>query len=375
MATLQDIADAAGVSIHTVARALNGSTKGHRRDALVRARRIEQLASEMGYRPNAAAKAVRTNRTMQIGVMLSNHRSRPFDNLAAFELVIGINQRLAIEDYVVVMVRVDDAADGPVDIHSRVFREHVLDGLIISGGCHPDVIQRAEEFVPHCIYVDTNRFDPIRSIRREEFGVGRMAAQAAIDRGYRRFVWFGSIPAICENPEAVHYSVTQRFEGVCSVAQQNGIPVESPISYKIKTPESIARAMQQVKAITRPDVAVIAYDKLAAVHWMTMAGHCGLTPSKDYGIACLDITHDLWRSWPTLSGVLFDRYEMGTQAAELMLSLLDNSCSAPSSRRLISSWHQGTSLGESGQGVPPAASFTGEGGEGDVSGESENEIG
>lgn len=65
MVSLKDIAKACGVSVATVSKALNDhsdiskETKGH----------IREIADKLGYHPNAAAQALKTNRTNNIGVL------------------------------------------------------------------------------------------------------------------------------------------------------------------------------------------------------------------------------------------------------------------------------------------------------------------
>lgn len=65
MVSMKDISIACGVSVATVSKALNNhgdigeDTKAH----------IRQMAKKMGYSPNSAAKALRTNRTYDLGVL------------------------------------------------------------------------------------------------------------------------------------------------------------------------------------------------------------------------------------------------------------------------------------------------------------------
>lgn len=65
MASMKDISKVCGVSIATVSKALNNhrdigeETKAH----------IRQTAKEMGYFPNSSARALKTNRTYNIGVL------------------------------------------------------------------------------------------------------------------------------------------------------------------------------------------------------------------------------------------------------------------------------------------------------------------
>ena len=68
MASMKDISRVCGVSVATVSKALNNhkdiseETKSH----------IRQVAKEMGYSPNALARALKTNRTYNIGVLFTD---------------------------------------------------------------------------------------------------------------------------------------------------------------------------------------------------------------------------------------------------------------------------------------------------------------
>ena len=65
MVSLKDISNACGVSVATVSKALND----HSDISEETKETIRRVAKEMGYFPNSAAKALKTNRTSNIGVL------------------------------------------------------------------------------------------------------------------------------------------------------------------------------------------------------------------------------------------------------------------------------------------------------------------
>ncbi len=65
MVTLRMIAEKCGVSLTTVSKALNDAQDLNARTK----ERIRKTAREMGYRPNVAAKALRTNRSYSFGII------------------------------------------------------------------------------------------------------------------------------------------------------------------------------------------------------------------------------------------------------------------------------------------------------------------
>jgi len=79
--SLKDIANRAGVSTSLVSFVLNGKQKQHRIKDEV-AQRIKQIAKEMHYKPNAAAKSLRDGRSRTIGVVVSDISNPFFAHLA-----------------------------------------------------------------------------------------------------------------------------------------------------------------------------------------------------------------------------------------------------------------------------------------------------
>ncbi|HEY8471125.1 MAG TPA: LacI family DNA-binding transcriptional regulator [Natronosporangium sp.] len=65
--TIQQVAEAAGVSASTVSNLLNG--RAHRMQPETR-RRIEKAIDRLGYRPNRAARQLRTGRTQTVGLVV-----------------------------------------------------------------------------------------------------------------------------------------------------------------------------------------------------------------------------------------------------------------------------------------------------------------
>ena len=71
MVSIKDIANRCGVSAATVSKALNG----HQDIGEETRERIRRAADEMGYMTNAAARALKTNRTYNIGVLFVDQQS------------------------------------------------------------------------------------------------------------------------------------------------------------------------------------------------------------------------------------------------------------------------------------------------------------
>ena len=68
MATIKDVAKAAGVSVATVSRVINKSPKASQSSIAS----VTKAMRELGYRPNAAARALVSQSTNTMGVLVSD---------------------------------------------------------------------------------------------------------------------------------------------------------------------------------------------------------------------------------------------------------------------------------------------------------------
>ncbi|MGN9845956.1 LacI family DNA-binding transcriptional regulator [Nonomuraea sp. H19] len=122
MATIHDVAKLAGVSTSTVSRVLSRSRPVNPESA----RKVVAAAEQLGYRYNAVARALRTNRSNTIG-MLVPQISNPFFPA----LVEAVERRLQREGLELLLC--DSQRD--VDVEARRLRtlvERQVDGIIIS---------------------------------------------------------------------------------------------------------------------------------------------------------------------------------------------------------------------------------------------------
>ena len=118
--TLQDVADAVGLSVNTVSRALNDMPGVN--DA-TRAR-IKQEAERIGYVPNANARSLVLGSRKTIGVVITSP-SNPF----YAEMISEIELRAGERGYTILLLLSDESSDRERDVVSAAMRSGV-DGLI-----------------------------------------------------------------------------------------------------------------------------------------------------------------------------------------------------------------------------------------------------
>jgi DNA-binding LacI/PurR family transcriptional regulator len=331
--TVNQIAAKVGLSQPAVSMVLNGS--GRISDST--RRRVLKVAEQMGYRPNAAARAIITKKTRQVGVLVMNDRQNLITSPYTYYTILGLNIALEEAGYVLCLIRIGDVAQA-IEGHSRVFREHVLDGVIVTTAIPEHLCAAVERLVPVTVWADADVWRPTCCIRRDEPESGRLCGEAVVRGGYKRVIY---ITEAEQREEGVgHFSFAAREQGLRSVLEPAGVEV-SVIRKRWGWREGFA---DELAPRLTPDTAVVASDvpRLRLVAQVAAAHR--LISGVDFGLACCDDIPEFTYGWPHLSRAIFDRVELGRQAAQMMLELLDNPGAQPPSQVLPSGWIAGTTL-------------------------------
>lgn len=126
--TLADVARVAGVHKATASRALNEATVTRVQPAT--ARRVQAAAKQLGYRPNAYARGLRTRVSRTIGVLLPDIVDPVFP-----PVVKGIEAALTARGYAAILANTDgDTERERAAFDSLLARQ--VDGLIVAGSDH-----------------------------------------------------------------------------------------------------------------------------------------------------------------------------------------------------------------------------------------------
>ncbi len=334
--TVKQIATAVGLSQPAVSQVLNGTG----RISPETRQRVLAAAESLGYRPNAAARAVVTRKTLQVGVLVLNSPADPFTFPHTYYTILGMNMALEAAGYVLCLVRLGDVEQS-IEGHSRVFREHVLDGVIVTTQLPDHLVKRMDELSRVCVWADTDVWRTSRCIRRDEQAVGREIGKRVAQAGYSKLVFLTEQHS--PNGIPLHYSHSARGRGMANICRDSKIKFETLRHSWHWTADFSNELCEHLS----PDVAIIATDTFRARIVQQTAAVNKLLPGKDFGLASCDTVGDVVHTWPDLSGMLFDRVELGKRSAEMMLSILGGRDYEPASAVLSSQWHAGSTLRQS----------------------------
>jgi LacI family transcriptional regulator len=309
--TLKDVARRAGVHPATASRALNPETR-----LLVSeetASRVLAAAADLGYRPNAVARSLRTRRSHTVGVLIPDLNNPLFP-----PMIRGLADRLDTDGYVALIGNTDgdDAREHRVFEQMRArhvdgyvlatahLRNPLLDDAVRAGV--PVVLMNriAEDYSFPSVTVDNER--------GVKMAVGHLTAL-----GHRTI-------ACVAGPQDVSTGLS-RYRGFLSAMA--GARLEVPpgrVAFaRAFSIEEGHRCASEILAAGGDCTAVAAGNDMLAVGVYLALDEAGLSCPGDMSVVGFNDMPFISMLRPPLTTVSFSHYQVGAEAAQLLIDRLN----------------------------------------------------
>ncbi len=301
---LEDIARETGFSIATVSRVLANSD--YPVNPSVR-EKVLKVARTMGYKPNIAARSLRSNRTNTIGIIVDDIMS-PF----VPSIVRGIQDCLHENDFLSVIVNSDWDPDQEQDAINTLISRPV-DGIIFVEYSHLVHSEILEESNKPRMFVHRIFGSPIKnSVVPDDHYGATLAVRHLISLGHRRIAYING-------PENWHNSQT-RHDGYKDELERHNIALNpdlvQPGDWEL---ESGYQATQNLLSLADPPSAIFAANDLMALGAVYAIHDAGLDVPKDMAVIGYDNRHFSRIVRPRITTVMMPVYEMGRVATGSLL--------------------------------------------------------
>jgi len=312
-ATLADVARMAGLSPTAASMILNG--RPDTRLSQDAHDRVHAAAEALGYRPNVAARGLRTDKTLTIGFVSDVVATTRF----ASGLIRGALEAAEAAGHVVLVLETGGEPERETEAIAAVLDRQV-DGIIFA------TMRARELFVPDVpagtgvvMLNATNAHHPT-SVLPDEIAGGRTAVQLLLDHGHR-----DGIALIGQNDEVERdvfrsATVARRVAGIRAAMAENGIEFVAEESIWEWEPEG---GHQATKALfeRRGDVKALLCmnDRIAFGAYQALT-ELDLRVPDDVSIVSFDNDELAAYLRPGLTTVALPHEEMGRRAVELLLA-------------------------------------------------------
>lgn len=273
MATLSDVARHAGVSESSVSRILNGQRKANRPSSRRQVQRVLAIAQELGYQPNVAARAMRSGRTHQIGVLFPE-----LTNPASGQTVEAIERALLKYDNRLVLGLTERSTER-AKAYLQGFASGMVDGII-----NLDPVISQEWLENHCKHIPVithNRLDGRSPAVMDHAAGVRMAFDHVVELGHCKI---GYLSGPTDDMGAM--SRLNGFLSCCLSLPQ--VTILEPVVYGDWSMESGERAA--VDVVKRGFTAMLCANDLMAIGLMRGLRQQGKRIPQDCSIVGCDNT-------------------------------------------------------------------------------------
>jgi LacI family transcriptional regulator len=300
------------VSSTTVSHVLNGT----RFVADATRARVLAAVDALGYRPDAAARGLRSRQRFVVGVLITNPHNRVFASI-----LDGLDEVLAPAGYSIIVT----ASRGETDRERTCLRnldEQRVDGLLVgsSAGGTSDMLCRLRDHGVPMVYINgvIDQFPdvPADGVTLDFAAAGELLALHLLELGHRRFAVLGGLGPPASTLAARSPFVTA-WERTLAC---NGLDPDASVVYNGVSREDVGYdlACEALTVADRPS-ALVALNTPLAVGALLACRHLGLQVPHDVSLAVLDDV--LWNqiAAPSLTAIPNAWSDFGRVAGEFLL--------------------------------------------------------
>lgn len=309
MVSMKDIAAACGVSVATVSKALNGhsdigeETKQH----------IKEIARDMGYSPNALARALKTNRTYNIGVLFVDDDQSGLTH-DYFSLVLDSFKRaVEAKGYDITFINNERKQMSYLE-HCRY---RGFDGVMIA--CveftDPQVVELVQSSIP-LVTID-HVFNNRISVMSDNVGGMQQLLEYAYGQGHRKIAYIhGSDSAVTRERLASFYNTAEK------------LGIEVPDDYIKEAPYrdsySSGLCTRELLKLDNPPTCILYPDDFASLGGLNVISELGLKIPEDISVIGYDGIRISRHLSPKLTTLRQDTENIGRKAGEKLISMIEH---------------------------------------------------
>lgn len=304
--TIDDIAQALGVSKTTVSRAISG--KG--RISASTTERVRRYIEEHNFKPNAMAQGLAQQRTFNLGVVCPIEYE--IFNLPYFHnCMCGISDVTAAHGYDMLISMID--GDNIANLR-RVVENHKVDGVVLTRTLVNDVpAQYLKESGIPFVVIGSSPDEELVQIDNDHFSACCELTSILIGKGYRNLGLVGG--------GEDHIVTRTRKQGFLEAYRRAGLSEDLPVIYmNAGDDSSIWRMLDDV--MLRGLDGIVCMDEKIAENVLMQCREKGIRIPEDLKLASFYNSTFLQHAVPAVTALDIDDTRLGTVAAKTLLSMI-----------------------------------------------------
>ncbi len=310
MVSLKTIARECGVSVATVSKSLNDQKD----ISEATKQRVRQTAQALGYLPNAAARALKTNHSYSLAVLFEEDAGKGLTHEYFSMVLTGFMQQAERQGYDITFL--NHCVESSRMSYYEYARYRNFEGVVIvcadyrkqgvTDLMNSDLPVVTIDYVHHnCTAVCSNNIKGMEDLVRYIHG-----------QGHRRIAYI--------HGQMISYVTKDRLASFCRTMEELGLEVSDAY---IRTAdyleiEEAARQTEELLALPEPPTCIIYPDDTALIGGRNVIMERGLRIPEDISVAGYDGTRVSQLFHPAITTIRQSANEVGAQAAKRLIDLI-----------------------------------------------------
>jgi LacI family transcriptional regulator len=268
-----------------------------------------------------------TGRTRVLGFVLRQSPEQAFADLFLPQVLNGLSQAAARQGYQVLFEPIPP--DQPNTMYARLVNERHVDGIILSGPRFDDEdLLRLHREGAALVLIGRLPDVEVPYVDVDNVGGARMAAEYLIRKGHRHI-------GLITNAPLSYTASVERLSGYRQALEAAGLSFdETLVRYGNFTPQSGYQAMTDLLQVRPLPTAVFVASDTVALGALQAIRHAGLQIPADISLIGFDDIPLAGFLDPPLTTVHLPAFNLGWEAAEMLLQRLQTEEASPSYRLL-----------------------------------------
>ena len=309
--TIRELSKRCGLSVSTVSKALNGYSDISEATRLT----VAEVARDLGYYPNAHARALKTKRSYNLGVLFVDERQSGLTHAYFSSVLESFKKEAERRGYDITFISHNMGSSRMTYLEHCHYRE--VDGVCIA--CinfhEPEVAQLVDSELPvvtidHLfnsrICIQSNNIDGMRQLVTHVYGKGHR--RIAYIHGPRSAVTDSRLGSFHRTAESLGFQVPDSYTPAC----------------EYNDPRSVYDAVNGLLALPKPPTGLLISDDSAALGAYEAAADAGLQIPRDLSIAGYDGIDMMQLLKPRLTTIRQDTTRIGAEAAGKLVDLIES---------------------------------------------------
>ena len=311
--TIREVAEAAKVTMMTVSNVVNGRTDQMSKETRVK---VQAVIEQLGYKPNHAAKTLRTKSSLSIGMVILDDVPEFLADTYTSQVASGLSNYLADRNYSLILQGIRSQSIQTKSILEEIHADGICAILSGSKEKREKIIKKILNLnLPFVLIQDQYPDKRIYSIIQDDFKAGKLISEFLVNKECKKFIFLA--------PKQNWPAIEQRILGIKKTLSENNLNIEIVECGDEGLSDTKSAVLNNIEKRGLPEAIISGNDKMAMAA-IRILGEKGISVPDDVKITGFNAFETAAYITPNLVTIQSKAYEIGIEAGRILIDLIKN---------------------------------------------------